>query len=218
MNKSFPLFVLENKELMRKKKADTKNTDDMKNAHEMHMKHNGPDGERNTSSDSVMRRCISSDVLETFLDLADIVTAIRIFGKVKFLQIQRLARSKTQCPQCSGMVTTFITQMSTVTVHVLHGEPSCVGRNSRTVDMRAPVAHVYVLYRAQANSSSVLGITINTRVRITDYRTMWTKRGYRSNHGSHFSSVVGMCFGTSEGKMSLGGDDGTKHDISSSME
>ena len=46
---------------------------------------------------------------------------------------------------------------------------------------------------------------------------MWTKKGQRFNHGSHFSSVVGLCSGTSESEMSLGGDDLTKHDINSSM-
>ena len=45
----FPLFVLENKELMRKKKAESRITDDIK-AREMHKKHNGPDGEHNANS------------------------------------------------------------------------------------------------------------------------------------------------------------------------
>ena len=37
-----------------------------------------------------------------------------------------MARGKSECPRCSGMVSTFTTQISTVTVHVLHGEPKPV--------------------------------------------------------------------------------------------
>ena len=37
------------------------------------------------------------------------------------------------------------------------------------------------------------------------------------NHGSHSGCVVGVCSGTREGEMSLGGDDKTKHDINSSV-
>ena len=39
-----------------------------------------------------------------------------------------VARCKSECPKCSGMVSTFITQVSTVTKNVLHGEVVvCVG-------------------------------------------------------------------------------------------
>ena len=65
------------------------------------------------------------------------------------------------------------------------------------------------------NTSSMHRIVTNTRLLITGYWTMRTKkRQYRS---SHFSGVVGVCSGTRERKMSLGGNDGTKHDITSSM-
>ena len=37
------------------------------------------------------------------------------------------------------------------------------------------------------------------------------------NHSSHFSGVVGVYSGTKESKLSLGGNDGTKHDINSPM-
>ena len=37
------------------------------------------------------------------------------------------------------------------------------------------------------------------------------------NHSSHFSGVVGVYSGTRESKLSLGGNDGTKHDINSPM-
>ena len=37
------------------------------------------------------------------------------------------------------------------------------------------------------------------------------------NHSSHFSGVVGVYFGTRESKLSLGGNDVTKHDINSPM-
>ena len=49
MKKGFPLLVLQNKVLIRKKKAESKIKDDIKNAREMHKKHNEPDGEHNTN-------------------------------------------------------------------------------------------------------------------------------------------------------------------------
>ena len=30
---------------------------------------------------------------------------------------------KAECPKCGGMISTFITQVSGVAVHVLHGKP-----------------------------------------------------------------------------------------------
>ena len=75
------------------------------------------------------RRCICSNVLQSFQDLSDVVTAIRTHGTVKVKKKKKkpaggniVARGKSECPKCSGMVSTFITQISTVTVHVLHGE------------------------------------------------------------------------------------------------
>ena len=37
-----------------------------------------------------------------------------------------VARGKSEGPKCGGKVSTFITQISSVTVHVLHGEPKFV--------------------------------------------------------------------------------------------
>ena len=34
-----------------------------------------------------------------------------------------MTRGESECAFCSGMVSTFVTQISTVTIHVLHGEP-----------------------------------------------------------------------------------------------
>ena len=73
------------------------------------------------------------------------------------------------------------------------------------------------LDRAQTNPSSVFRIIINARLLIPGHRAMRTKERQCFNHGSHFSSVVGVCSGTRESEISLGGDDGTKHDINSSM-
>ena len=72
------------------------------------------------------------------------------------------------------------------------------------------------LDRAQAKSS-MQRIIIIARLLILGYRAMRTKERPCFNHGSHFGSVAGLCYGTREGKMSLGGDDRTKHDIKSSM-
>ena len=76
------------------------------------------------------RRCIIPNVLQSFQDLADVVTAIKTHGSVKVITNPAggnvVARGKTEGPKCIGMVRTFITQIYTVTVHVLHGEPKPV--------------------------------------------------------------------------------------------
>ena len=70
---------------------------------------------------------------------------------------------------------------------------------------------------AQTKNSSMQRTVINTRLLITGYWTLGTKKKQCFNHGCHFCSVVGVCSGTRESGMSLGGNDGTKHDIDSSM-
>ena len=130
-----------------------------------------------------------------------------------------VARGKFEGPKCGGMVSTFINQISTVTVHVLHGESKFVlSAYHGPLTCECQLHTCTSMDRAQANSSSMLGIIEDTRLLVTSHWTMWTKKRRRFNHGSHFSSVVGMCFGTKESEMSLGGDDGTKHDINSSMD
>ena len=34
-----------------------------------------------------------------------------------------VVRDEPKCAKCSGMVSAFVTQIPTMTVHVLHGEP-----------------------------------------------------------------------------------------------
>ena len=67
----------------------------------------------------------------------------KTYGSVKVIMNpadgNTVARGKSECPKCSGMVSTFITQISTVTVR---RAVACVGRKSWFVDMRAPAAHV----------------------------------------------------------------------------
>ena len=58
-------------------------------------------------------------------------------------------------------------------------------------------------------------IVTNTRLPITGDWTTRTKKKQCVNHSSHFSGVVGVYSGTRESKLSLGGNDGTKHDINS---
>ena len=71
-----------------------------------------------------------SNVLQSFQDFADVVAAIKTHGSVKVMMnpagCNIVARSESECPKCSGMVSTFITQISTVTVHVLHAEQKLV--------------------------------------------------------------------------------------------
>ena len=99
--------------------------------------------------------------------------------------------------QCSGMISTFITQISTVTVHVLHGETKPVLSADHGLLTYERQLHMCAsLDRAQTNSSSVFRVTIDTRLLIPGHRTMKTKKRQCFNHGSHFSSVVGVCSGT----------------------
>ena len=49
----------------------------------------------------------------------------------------------------------------------------------------------------------------------------WTTRTQKRqcfNHGSHVNGVVGVSSGTRESNVSLGGNEGTKHDIGSALE
>ena len=76
------------------------------------------------------RRCIIPHVLQSFQDFADVVAAFKTHGSIKVIMNPAggniVARGKSECPKCSGMVRTFITQISTGIVHVLHGEPKRV--------------------------------------------------------------------------------------------
>ena len=60
-------------------------------------------------------------------NVADVVTAIKTHGSVKVMMNPAggniVARGKSECPKCGGMVSTFITQIPSVIVHVLRGEP-----------------------------------------------------------------------------------------------
>ena len=167
-------------------------------------------------------RCICSNVLQTFQDLSDVVTAIKTRSKcIKIMMNPAggniVARGKSEGPKCSGMVSTFITQISTVTVHVLYGEPKfALSENHGPLTRECQLHMRTSLDRAQANTSSMQRIKINARLLTPGHWTMRTKERQCFNHGSHFGCVVGVCSGTRESGMSLGGDDGTKHDINSS--
>ena len=69
------------------------------------------------------------------------------------------------------------------------------------------------LNSAQTNTSIMHRIVINTRLLIMGDWTTRTKKRQCFDHGSHFSGVVGVNSGTRESQMSLGGNDGTEHDI-----
>ena len=71
--------------------------------------------------------------------------------------------------------------------------------------------------RAQTDHNSMHRIVINTRLPITGDWTTRIKKRQCFNRGCLFNSVVGLCSRTRESKMSLGGNDGTKHDIHSPM-
>ena len=127
-----------------------------------------------------------------------------------------VARSKAEGPKCSGMVNTFITQISTGTVHVLQGDPKCVERISWTVDMQVPAAHEYEpgscpskhQQHAENNKYTIarrepLDLVNKERITLQSLKS--------------FKAVLLHCLGTQRRRDDLGGDDGTKKDIISSM-
>ena len=94
------------------------------------------------------------------------------------------------------MVSTFITKIPIVTVHVLHGEPwPVIDSMSWTVDMRAPPAHVCGL----GSYPDKLQQRVWNHKRYTTHpglQDMRTKERQCLNHSSHFSGVVGVNSGT----------------------
>ena len=126
------------------------------------------------------RCCICSNALQSFQDLSDVVTAIKTRGCIKVLVNPAggnvMVRGKAEGPKCSGMVSTFITQISTVTVHVLHGEPKFALSENHGPLRWACQRHMRTsLDRAQANTSSMQRIITNTRLLIPDHWAMRTK-------------------------------------------
>ena len=129
-----------------------------------------------------------------------------------------MAGGKSECAKCSGMVSTFITQISTVTIHLLHGEPKfALSENHGSLTSECQLHKCTSLDRAQAKTSSMQRIIMNASTAHPSHRAMRAKERQCFNHGSHFGCVVGVSSGTREGEMGLGGDNRTKHDINSSM-
>ena len=66
-------------------------------------------------------------MLQSFQDLADVVTAIKTHGSVKAVMNpacgNTVTRGESECAKCSGMGSLFDAQIPTVTILVLHGEP-----------------------------------------------------------------------------------------------
>ena len=66
-------------------------------------------------------------MLQSFQDRADILTAIKTYRSVKVMMNPEggnvVVRDESECAKCSGMISTFVTQISTMTINVLHGEP-----------------------------------------------------------------------------------------------
>ena len=88
-----------------------------------------------------------------------------------------VVRGKAEGPKCSGMVSTFIAQISTVTVHVLHGESKfALSENHGSLTRECQLNMCTSLDRAQANTSSVLRIKLDTRLLITGCWTMRSKK------------------------------------------
>ena len=140
-------------------------------------------------------RCIIPHVLQSFQDLADVVTAIKTHGSVKVIANPAggniAARGKSECPKRSGVVSTFITQISIVTVHVLHGESKPVlGAQHGPLTCECQLHVCTSLDRAQANTSSVLRIKKDTCLLITDNLARMSEERQCPNHSSHFSSAI----------------------------
>ena len=59
--------------------------------------------------------------------LHQVATVIETHSSVKVLMNPScgnvVTRDEPKCAKCSSMISTFVTQVSTMTIHVLHGEP-----------------------------------------------------------------------------------------------
>ena len=75
----------------------------------------------------VSRRSIGSDELSSFKSFADVVTAIKTYRGVKVVTSPTcgnvMARDEPKSAKGSSMIGAFVSQISTVTKHMLHGEP-----------------------------------------------------------------------------------------------
>ena len=146
------------------------------------------------------RRSIWSNALQLFQDFGDIVTAITAHGCVKVLMNPAggnvVVRGKAERPKCSGMVSTFRTQISTMTVHVLHGEPRFALNEYHGLLTSECQLHMCTsLDRAQANTTSMLRIIKNTRLLIPGHRTMrpWGPRKDNASIMAFISAVLLEC-------------------------
>ena len=182
MRKSFLLLVVEDREPMRKKKAESRNTNDIK------IRVRCTRDTMNTMVNTTLTPILGEATLHQFesaakfQNLADIVTTIKKRKCIKIMMSPTsgnvVARGKSECPKSSSMVSTFITQIPTVTVHVLHGEPNPVlGAYHGPLTCERQLHMCTSLYPVQANSSSVLRIIINTKLLVASHWTMWTKKG-----------------------------------------
>ena len=137
---------------------------------------------RNTTLTLVLRlrRCIRSNALQSFQGLGDVVTAIKTHPSLSRIT-QRVA---TLWLEVSPNVTSAAAwsahhfQSSTVTIHVFHGEPKfALGENHGPLTCESQLHIRTSLDRAQANSSSVFRIMVNTRIRITGNLATRTEEG-----------------------------------------
>ena len=129
-----------------------------------------------------------------------------------------MVRHQAESTQRSGMIRAFVSKILCVTVHMLHSKSLPVlDFQQRLLTGKRWLYVRASLNRAQANTSSMLGVKENTRVHITGNRAVGPKEGEGFNHGRHFSGIVGVDSGTCECQMSFCRDDRTKHNICSSM-
>ena len=83
------------------------------------------------------------------------------------------------------MVSTFITQISTVTIHVLHGEPKFASsENHGSLTCESQLHLCTSLDRAQTKTSNMQRMIRNARLLIPGHRAMRTKERQCFNHGS----------------------------------
>ena len=120
-------------------------------------------------------------MLQSFQDLADIVTVIKTHRSVNVMMNPAcgnvVVRDESKCAKCSGMISTFVTQISTKTTHLLHGEPQPTLRTDHRLLTCERQLHMCTsLDCAQTNTSSMLRIVKNTGLLITGYWTMRTKK------------------------------------------
>ena len=106
-------------------------------------------------------------MLKSFKSFTDAVAPIKTFRSVKVVSNPTrgdiVARDEPKSAKGSSMIGAFIAQISTMTVHVLHGEPKpTLCMDQRLLTSKRQLHMSASLDSTQTNTSSMHRIVINT--------------------------------------------------------